>query len=253
MSNRRPPEFLRVLPYQAAPGAFHMAVDEALLGGGPPTLRLYGWTPVCVTIGYFQALDWEVDAAACRARGIDIVRRATGGGAVLHAHELTYSVIVPQAWLGPHAGIPESYAHLCAPIVVVLQDLGLPTAFAPLNDIVVRGQKVSGNAQTRRDGWVLQHGTILLDADVDLMFLLLRVPDEKLRGHVISNAKARVTSIRQQGVNIAPDALADKLAPAFAATLGRPLVPGALSRAEAAAAEALRDRKYGTAAWTARR
>ncbi len=244
---------MRLLPYGFAPGAFHMALDEVLLARRVPTLRLYGWSPPCVTLGYFQVVEWEVDVARCRALGIDVVRRATGGGAVLHEDELTYSVVLPEAWLGGQPSIEKSYEVLCQPLVDALQALGLPARFAPLNDILVHEKKISGNAQTRREGWVLQHGTILLDADVDRMFSVLKVPDEKLRGHVISNAKARVTSLRQEGLTLSPEALTAPLAAAFARILKDELHPASLAEEEAEEARRLAAAKYASPVWTARR
>ena len=92
---------LRLLRTGVARGAFNMGLDEAVLGSvsegrQPPTLRFYGWNPPTVSLGYFQGLDDEVDREACRAAGVDVVRRITGGGAVFHDDELTYSVVIPE-------------------------------------------------------------------------------------------------------------------------------------------------------------
>ena len=131
-----------------------------------PVLRLYGWKPSAVSIGYFQSLEEEVDVKKCKKAGIDVVRRLTGGGAVLHEHELTYSFITK---VYP-TNIMESYRLICEPVVMCLKNLGLDAKFSPLNDIIVGDKKVSGNAQTRRKNTLLQHGTILLDVDVEKMF-----------------------------------------------------------------------------------
>jgi lipoate---protein ligase len=100
----------------------------------------------------------------------------TGGGAVLHDSELTYSFITreyPQ-------NILESYRMICDPIINCLVNLGFnEVKFAALNDVVVDGKKVSGNAQTRKEGILLQHGTILLDVDPEKMFTLLKVPKKR--------------------------------------------------------------------------
>jgi lipoate-protein ligase A len=185
---------------------YNMALDEALLesvsrGRSLPVLRFYGWEPWAVSVGYFQGLEDEVNLEACKARKIDVIRRITGGGAVFHHAELTYSIIMPDSH--PLAGdsIRGSYQSLCAGIIRGLALLGLESQFAPINDILCGGRKISGNAQTRRTGTILQHGTILLDIDVDLMFELLRIPEEKNRGRLIRDVKERVTSLRNLGVS----------------------------------------------------
>jgi lipoate-protein ligase A len=182
-------------------GFYNMGLDEALLeavsgGKSLPVLRFYGWNPPTVSVGYFQGLEEEVDLGACKRLGVDVVRRITGGGAVLHRTELTYSIIVPQ--YHPLAGTSpqDSYRIICAGIIGGLELLGVPSQFTGINDIVTGGRKVSGNAQTRRMGCVLQHGTVLLDTDVDLMFELLRVPAEKIKGKLIQEVKERVTGLR---------------------------------------------------------
>lgn len=184
----------------------NMAIDEAVLmttgtGASPPTLRLYGWTPAAVTIGYFQSLLEEIDLDACKKYGIDAVRRITGGGAVLHEHEITYSIHIPESSGLVPRGILESYGKICEGIIKGLASLGLTAKFVPLNDIVLHEptsgllKKISGNAQTRRGNIILQHGTILLKVDVEKMFELLKVPNEKLKGKLIEDVKQRVTSV----------------------------------------------------------
>ncbi|GHU96994.1 octanoyltransferase LipM [Spirochaetia bacterium] len=180
---------------------YNMGLDEALLesvsgGRSLPALRLYGWAPQAVSVGYFQGLEEEVDLEACKRRGTDVVRRITGGGAVFHHRELTYSIIMPDTHPLAGKGIQDSYAILCAGITRSLSLLDLESQFVPINDILCGDRKISGNAQTRRGGVVLQHGTIMLDLDVELMFELLRVPAEKMKGRIIQEVKSRVTSLR---------------------------------------------------------
>jgi len=157
----------------------NMAVDEALLQSIVPVLRFYSWKPKAVSIGYFQSLDAEVDTKACKARDIDVVRRITGGGAVFHDQELTYSVICPEELFS--FDILESYQQICGFIVKGLKKYGLDAKFVPINDITIKGKKISGNAQSRKQGKIIQHGTILLDVDADEMFKVLKVPDEKMK------------------------------------------------------------------------
>src|ERR687896_62503 len=180
--------------------ALNMAIDEALMENVDevPILRIYRWCPTAVSIGYFQSMKEEVDLEKCREIGVDVVRRLTGGGAVLHEFELTYSFMTkkyPQ-------NIMESYGWICDAIVMSINRLGFDASFVPLNDIVIAGKKVSGNAQTRRNGVLLQHGTLLLDVDVNKMFCVLKVPSEKLRDKLIKDVKERVTSLQGQHLKI---------------------------------------------------
>ena len=176
---------------------FNMAVDEAIMRLHPiikkPTLRLYGWDPAAISIGCFQSLNDEVDIEKCKNENIDYIRRITGGGAVFHDDELTYSFIIDENKINKN--ILESYKKICSATIYGLKTLGINAEYAPINDILVKGKKISGNAQTRRRGVLLQHGTILMDTDVDKMFSLLKVPDEKMRDKVVRSVKKRVTSV----------------------------------------------------------
>lgn len=194
----------RLLPFITQSAALNMATDEAILEHvakkeSLPTIRFYGWNPSAVSIGYFQSLTKEVRIESCRTRKIDIVRRMTGGGAVYHDNkgEITYSVIAPESYFSK--GILESYHEIEQPIIDALNQLGITAEFAGINDLIVNGKKVSGNAQTRRKGVILQHGTILYDVDVDTMFDVLNVGEEKIRDKFISNVKERVTCLKSFG------------------------------------------------------
>lgn len=175
----------RLLPMVQERGAMNMAMDEAVAeavgrGAAPPTIRFYTWSPPAVTIGCFQSAEREVDVEACVRLGVDIVRRRTGGGAVYHdpEGEVTYSLIAPEHLYGND--IPSSYREVCGHIIDALHILGIEAEFRPVNDVVVRGKKISGSAQTRRGGVLLQHGTLLLSLDAPVMFSLLRPSRVKL-------------------------------------------------------------------------
>ena len=258
---------IRLLDTGASPGSLNMGIDEAVLravaaGKSPPTLRLYRWSPDCVTIGYFQSMVDEVDLSACSAAGVDAVRRVTGGGAVFHAAEITYSLVVPEGHPLAPAEILESYRRVCAGLVAGLGLLGLDAFFAPINDIVLgegaSARKVSGNAQTRKEGCLLQHGTILLDVDPERMFSLLKVPSEKLKGRLIQDVKARVVGLREAlGRQVdyaeAARALAAGCGRAWAESCGARLEPASLSPEELEAGREAALVKYGSAAWNLRR
>ena len=178
---------------------YNMGLDQVLTEGVAkgefPVLRFYGWDPAAISIGYFQKMEEEVDLKKCEDYGVETVRRITGGGAVFHDAELTYSFILPIENDLIRKPILESYEDVCQGILAGGEDLGLKIEFVPLNDLVIDGQKVSGNAQTRRDGVILQNGTILLNVDVAKMFSLLLVPDEKIRDKMIAVVSERVTSL----------------------------------------------------------
>jgi lipoate---protein ligase len=242
-----------------AAGAVNMGIDEAVLGSvsrgeSPPSLRLYRWKPPCVTVGYFQSLEAEVDLEACRAAGVDAVRRLTGGGAVFHDAEITYSLVVPLGHALAPDDILESYRAICAGLVRGLGLLGIEAAFEPINDIAAGGRKISGNAQTRRLGCLLQHGTVLLDLDPERMFTLLRVPAEKLKGRLIEDVKARVTSLRTLlGREVAYGEAAAALRAGFAEAWEAELEEAPLAPAEAAEAGRLAAERFASREWNFRR
>ena len=216
----------------------NMAIDKAILvanseGKVPPTVRLYGWVPPAISIGYFQSLAEEIDLIACKKFGVDYVRRITGGGAVFHDKELTYSIVISES----HQEIPKniimSYGRICGAIIRGLNHLGIKSEYAPINDIVTGGKKISGNAQTRKLGTVLQHGTILMDVDVDLMFSLLKVPNEKIKDKLIKDVKQRVTSIKHiMGKEICFDDVAFAMKQGFEQEFDVELIEGSLTKEE---------------------
>ena len=192
----------RLLDTGARDAYYNMALDEAISIARsknliPNTIRFFRWKPSAISIGYFQSLEDEVDIAACKTKGVDHVRRISGGGAVYHDYngELTYSIIVNEGHRLVPRDILKSYDVLCSGLTRGLSLLGVPAEFKPINDIVAGGRKISGNAQTRRIGVVHQHGTILREVDPALMFSLLKVPSEKIRDKLIKSVEERVTSI----------------------------------------------------------
>ena len=238
---------IRVLETGYNPATLNMAIDEALIEniGEAPVLRIYGWRPAAISVGYFQSIKEEVDLEKCNQLGVDVVRRLTGGGAVLHEFELTYSFITKQY----QQNIMESCKWICDAIVMSINRLGFDASFVPLNDIVVNGKKVSGSAQTRRKGVLLQHGTLLLGVDVDKMFSVLKVPSEKLRDKIIKDVKERVTSLA--GTTF--DDMASSLKTSFAEKFHAKLVADTLSTEEVSRAKWLAERKYSSKEWNFRR
>ena len=236
-----------------------MAVDKAILvaaskGKVPPTVRFYGWDPPAISIGYFQSLNDEIDIGACERCGVDYVRRITGGGAVFHQKELTYSIVVPES----HPEIPKhilnSYGRICGAVMRGLSRLGIESQYAPINDIVSGGRKISGNAQTRKFETVLQHGTVLMDVDVDTMFSLLKVPNEKIKDKMITDVKQRVTSINHVlGTPIGFDQVASAMKQGFEEEFQVSLVEGPLTGEEKKLARKFEKECFSTTAWNHRR
>lgn len=245
----------RLVEMEQHDAAMNMAIDESVSeavakGTSLPTIRFYTWRPSAVSIGYFQSLADEVDLEKCREAGVDWVRRRTGGGAVYHDElgEITYSVIAPEG-LFPR-GILDSYHLICGWVVNALDDIGLEAEFKPINDIIVDGKKVSGNAQTRRGGVLLQHGTILHKVDVRKMFSLLKVGGEKISDKMIASVEERVTSVEKQ-CDATREDLYKALKSAFMA--GKDFESGRWTEAELARAKVLAGERYKSDAWNSLR
>nr|MDO8097561.1 biotin/lipoate A/B protein ligase family protein [Candidatus Njordarchaeota archaeon] len=177
----------RFLAITTNDAATNMAIDEAILLArsqnlAPNTIRLYQWEPAAVSIGYFLKVNEVADVEVCRKLGIDIVRRISGGGAVYHSvSEVTYSVIVKQDDPVVPNDLIEVYKKLSSAIMIIPVKLGLETYFEPGHEgvcpyTVVDRRKISGNAQARKMGVILQHGTLLLDCDLKVMAKVLRLP-----------------------------------------------------------------------------
>jgi lipoate-protein ligase A len=254
-------EDIRFIDLEVHTAFENMAIDEAIMlsmkeGIVGPTLRLYRWSPSAVSIGTFQGMSDEVDTEFCKSQNIDVIRRITGGGAVFHDFngEITYSIILPNSHHLVPDDIIKSYKLICQGIVVALDQLGIHAEFKPINDVVVKGIKVSGNAQTRRHSCVLQHGTILLDLDVNLMFQALKVPKEKISDKMIADVKQRVTSIRDLlGRDVTMDELSKSLQQGFSQALNMKLVDGKLTTSEQETADMLAVNKYRTLEWNFKR
>ena len=239
--------------------ATNMAVDESIMihvgqRASPPTIRLYGWKPAAVSIGYFQGLEEEIDIDVCRKLGVDFIRRITGGGAVFHESEVTYSLAIAQENPLIPDNVLESYKVICGGIVEGLKGFDISAKFVPLNDIIVEGKKISGSAQTRRNRTILQHGTVLMDTDLEKMFSILKVPSEKLRDKLISDVKERVTSIKNAlSREVDFEEVCAALVKGFEVSLNSKLTQGELSETEIALANEIRRDRYSNLDWNNRR
>lgn len=265
----------RLIITPPADGAWNMAVDEAIAthagrGDVPPTLRFYQWQPPCVSLGRHQPLA-DIDRARCAALGYDVVRRPTGGRAILHTDELTYSVAGPQDHPILAGAVLDSYLRLSQGLLAGLARLGLTVTKAPPSgravvdagpvcfevpsayEIVADGRKLVGSAQSRRQGWVLQHGALPLVGDVTRLVDVIAFADESERAAQRRALAERATTVEAViGRPVSFEEAAAALAAGFGEALGIGLRPAQLTEAEHALAQRLRHEVYATWQWTAR-
>ena len=247
----------RLVPYNEYSVFLNMAIDEAMLvlraeGAIPDTVRFYKIRPSAVTMGYFQSVTEDVNTKRCSALRLPIVRRITGGGAVYHdaEGEITYAVVASEKSPSMPRNIAESYRVICGGIVQALRRLGLEAEFKPINDVVIGGKKVSGSAQTRRRGAVLQHGTLLYDTDIDTLASVLLVPREKLEDKRITSIKERVTTVsRALGRKVSDREVVNALVEGFSEALNARFVESGLTERELRLAEKLVGERYSRDEW----
>lgn len=260
--------------------AANMATDEAIMKAYeeklvPPTIRFYGWRPAAVSIGYFQHGEREINFAACRQHGIDVVRRLTGGRAVLHAAELTYSIIVGEDYPDMPMTITASYRYLSKGLLLGLEKLGLeaemtkpqasyaqkipqPASAACFDspshyELTVRHKKLIGSAQVRKQGVILQHGSILLDFSAEHLAGLLNIGSEE-KEKTCSMLQKRVMDLKTAlGRTVSWDEARLAMEAGFAQALGVTLAAGELTAGEEATAKVLFTEKYTNQSWTLKR
>jgi lipoyl(octanoyl) transferase len=262
--------------------SFNMALDEALLkwhseGKIPPTIRFYGWDPATLSIGYFQKVEKEINLDAVKKYGLGFVRRPTGGRAVLHDKELTYSVIVSEEHPEMPQTVTEAYRVISEGILEGFKNLGLDAYFAiPRSDeekqglkshrsavcfdapswyeLVVEGRKVAGSAQTRQKGVILQHGSILLDLDEDMLFDCFNYSNEKVRERMQRAFKGKAVAanmLREEPVTIEEAKKAFKAG--FEKGLQIELEPYELSSEELDYVKKIAREKYESEEWNFKR
>ncbi len=251
----------RLIPAGIYNAYMNMAIDEAIFrarieGKSLNTIRFYRWQPSAVSIGRFQKVENEVYVENCRSYGVDIVRRISGGGTVYHDSqgEITYSVVADKNSLGTQ-DIAVIYRKICSGLIEALKILGLNADFSPGSErqcpnIVVNGRKVSGSAQAHSGNVVLQHGTLLLDVDLNRMFTLLRVPWAKSVVDVVCVAQNKITSLRHElGFKLKIEDVYSALISGFKRALNIDFSEGSLSDYEASLAEKLCNEKFSSDKW----
>ena len=256
-------------------GPWNMAVDEAIFeastrGDVLPTLRLYAWNPACLSLGHAQPIA-DVDEARLYAKGWDLVRRPTGGRAILHTDELTYSVTGPQDEPILAGEIMSSYRRLSSAILAAVEQIGVGVQALPQDktnqtapepvcfeipssyEITYNSKKLVGSAQARRQGGVLQHGTLPLFGDLTRITQVLAFPDEASRTLAAERLLNRATTIKSAlGKSISWKQAAEAFIQAFREVLNLDLVPGQLTNEEIARAGQLLKEKYSNPEWTRR-
>lgn len=274
MANYRPATW-RLLNTGWRDGPTNMAVDEAIAeavaaGKSRPTLRFYGWDPACLSLGYGQSwavADWE----ACAGRGWDVVRRPTGGRAILHVDELTYSVCAPESEPRVRGGVLESYQRLSAALARGLTLLGVEPERAPhaggrqkvkgpvcfdlpsSYEVTVGGRKLVGSAQARKKGVVLQHGTLPLYGDIGRILHALCLQSPRERARMEARLRQTATTLEaSRGRRVEFDEAANALQRGFSAALALTLEEEPLSAGEWSRVEELRAEKFADDAWTRR-
>lgn len=237
-----------------------MALDEAILSMAikknvPSTLRFYKWNPSTASIGRNQSLRNEIDITFAKEKGFNVVRRITGGGAVFHdeTRELTYSIVCPIKTLEVLGAkkVIDQFEIITQGIIFGLTNYGLQ----PEKDVIhcpailLNGKKFSGNAQVRRKGYILQHGTILLDIDPELMYSVLKTPENVGKSRMVRSVRAKCIGIKNQIENYDEQKLLDSLEKGFQKSLGIELEEGSFTRNEINLAEKLVKDKYSNIKW----
>lgn len=255
-------------------GALNMALDEVLLEGAGhngPTLRLYAWSPACLSLGYGQTWG-DVDLEALAARNWGLVRRATGGKAILHTDELTYSLTLPSDHPLASGGVVESYRRISRALLAACAHLGVPAVESEMQggtttsedgvcfrapshyEITVGSRKLVGSAQVRRRAGVLQHGTLPLTGDLGRICEVLAYADEPTRADARARLSQRALTLEEAaGRLIGWDEAADAFRIGVEQTFGIALQWSAWTAAEQAHAAQIAQAVYGTDSWTARR
>lgn len=257
--------------------SFNMALDEALLNWHseeimPPIIRFYEWQTATVSIGYFQSVERDINMTSVNKQQMGFVRRPTGGRAVLHEHELTYSIIVSENYPNMPETVTEAYRVLSEGLVLGFQHLGLQAAFsvpteelkralkqpksavcfdAPsYYELVVEGKKVAGSAQTRQKGVILQHGAILLSLNIEKLLSVFHFQSEEERAQMrlqLPNKAVAIDQLTNRKITINDCKKAFHLG--FEQTLHIELVPYKLTEEQLHEVYKIERKKYANDAW----
>ncbi len=254
--------------------AFNMALDELMLewlskGEIGPTIRFYGWSPAGISIGRFQDADKKIDFHQAAAYGAEIVRRQTGGRAVLHDQELTYSVVVPETHPAMPRSVKEAYLVISKGLLEGFRELGIEAEFAipetsmvktdsavcfdksSWYELLVDGKKAAGSAQMRRKGIILQHGSIPIEIDSVKLFDLFSYPSLDVKQRAREAFKDKAISLNAAaGKEFDFDRVKAAFKKGFEKGLGVELEPLALSDKQLMEVSQLAETKYKNFDWS---
>jgi lipoate---protein ligase len=229
----------RLLDTGELPAANNMTLEQVVLTARsrnciPNTLHFLQFSPHCALVGYHQAVELEVEEEYCRAHGIEINRRISGGGSIyMDQGQLGWEIFA----LKDTPGIPKQredmYRLMCESVVTGLAKLGIGARYRPLNDIEVGGRKISGTGGAELWNSLVYHGTLLTDFDVDTMIACLKLPLKKLEDKQMQSFRERVTCLREVLGHVPPMAEIKKaMQDGFIEVLGVELEPGGLTEYE---------------------
>ncbi len=253
-------EIWRYLPLEVRNGFWNMALDEAVLKSviekkSSFTFRLFKWKPSCISIGSNQSVSDEVNLDIANEKGFDVVRRITGGGAVFHdsIREITYSIICPIKFLEDLKAISvlEQFELITQGISAGLTIFGLKPEQGVIHcpALFLDGKKFSGNAQVRERSHMLQHGTILLEIDPELMYSVLRAPNNVGKSRMVKSVYAKCVGIKDYLKDFDEEKFVKALKKGFENTLGIDLKQGEFSKEELTLAKILVEQKYSSKSW----
>ncbi|SFG26885.1 lipoate-protein ligase A [Halobacillus alkaliphilus] len=253
--------------------AMNMALDEALMnwhrqGEIPPVLRFYGWAPAGLSVGYFQKVKGKIDLEGVERHGFELVRRQTGGRAVLHDKELTYSVIVSEDHPDMPASVKDAYLVLSKGLLEGFHNLGIEAEFAVPEgkldttgsavcfeepswyELIVEGRKAAGSAQTRKKGVILQHGSIPIDVDDVKLFDMFIYKNERVKERARRAFGDKAAAINQLiDSRITFDQTKEAFKEGFETGLGIHLEPFELSDEQWKEVERIAEERYRTEEW----
>ena len=250
----------RLLPLEIRNGFWNMALDEAVLKAviekkSPHTIRFYKWNPSTVSIGRNQSLSDEVDLKIAKNKGFNIVRRITGGGAVFHdeEREITYSIVCPLGFLENLNAkrVIDQYEIITQGIIEGLIFYGLEPEKGVIHcpALFLDGKKISGNAQIRKKGYLLQHGTILLDLDPDLMYSVLKAPQGVSKTRMVRSVFAKCVGLKEYMPYFNEERFLDSLKRGFEKNFNIDLKVGKFSDYEIELAEEIIKKRYLDERW----
>ncbi|MCY3946488.1 MAG: lipoate--protein ligase family protein [Anaerolineaceae bacterium] len=262
----------RLIQGGPATGARNMAVDEALLVEmrGRPVLRFYSWNPYCLSLGYGQRCS-VVHRKRMAERGYSLVRRPSGGGAILHAQEVTWCLVLPACHPLAAGSIDEGYRRIAVVMREAMQSLGIaaflregdasprPRAAcfeAPAwHELVVYGRKLLGCARVQRRHALLQHGSLPLAGDVAAISTLLDYPDALAREEAALRLRNQAITLADasQGTAVRAGQVTQAIIDAFRDRYNLEFVESGLTTAEQERAQVLEADRYGNPDWVCRR